>query len=316
MFHIRYLVCGWLLAQMAAAHAQYALGAVETKLIGSTPPTSISDVQSIQSTASGGTPTLAAAVATGEIPALTAQPSNPLLKRVVRTSWTVFAYDVATGLVVPNVDVTLGQLRHLANSGGHDHDSSLRPKGALSAYGGNTGPSGMDLRIEYSSPEVSGVVYSDASCTGPNGFACFPGSYYSFTTKVPNLEQLMAGPAYDLVGSTSTHSSNHWGTHSFVTKLQQAATLYTLQFSGMPDPKLAINDLALETGGLFDVRGNWAPPHREHRIGVVGDLRTVSPARRLALKRILVQAGIVGPLLIHVPPDPPHWHVREFNTRE
>lgn len=316
MFRFRFVVYGGLLLHMATAQAQYALGAVETRLLAGAQPTNVSQVRSLQSTSSGGPTFSAAAVVTGEIPALTAHPSNLLLNRVVRTNWTVFAYDVATGSVVPNVNVTLGQLRHLANSGGHDHDSALRPKGALSAYSGNTGPTGMDLSIEYTSPEISGVVYSDASCTGPNGFACYPGSYYSFTTKVPNLEQLVAGAAYDLIGSTATHSSNHWGTHSFVSKLQQAAAFYNLKFVGMPSPKLAINDLSLESGGLFDVRANWTHPHKEHRIGVVGDLRSVAPGRRIALQQILVQAGISGPLLIHVPPDPPHWHVREFKTRE
>ena len=68
-------------------------------------------------------------------------------------------------------------------------------------------------------------------------------------------------------------------------------------------------------GGLFDVNGNWNDPHREHRLGVVGDLRLVPVANQAALRKMLIDVGIVGPLLVHGPPAP-HWHVREYNSHE
>ncbi len=37
---------------------------------------------------------------------------------------------------------------------------------------------------------------------------------------------------------------------------------------------LQINDISLPWGGLFDVNGNWAPPHGGHRWGNMADLRT------------------------------------------
>lgn len=121
---------------------------------------------------------------------------------------------------------------------------------------------------------------------------------------------------YDLIGTTGTHSSNHWGTTSFLAKLRGAATLYYLRYAEQSSPLLAVNDISLETGGLFDVNANWTRPHAEHRIGVVADLRVVPVQRIAALRRMLQDVEILGRVLIHVPPDPPHWHIREFDSRE
>lgn len=270
-----------LLLSCGIAQAQYALGAVQTNLIETTKPTSIGEVRRLQNAANTLATMQATTLAPGEIPVITeAQPSNVLLKREVKTKWTA------------------------------------RPKGALSAYGGNTGPSGFDLIIEYTSPEVSGKVFSDGSCTGPNGFTCFSGYYYSFTTQVPNLENLGAGTNYALIGSRTEHISNHWGTSSFLAKLRKVADVYYMQYKELSNPKLEINDISLETGGVFDLNQNWIPSHKEHRIGVVGDLRSVPVDRIRTLKEMLRKAGIYGRVLIHVPPDAPHWHVREYDSRE
>lgn len=317
----RFLVLPALLSSFACstAQAQIALGAIETRLLGAMKPAHVSELRRLQGLADAKTGSIvqAAEPAPGEIQAATQQqPSNALLNRVVKSNFTYFAYDVATGLVVPNVTMALSPLRHKINSGGHDHDATSRPKGELSRYSGNTGATGYELIIEYTSPQVSGTVYSDASCTGPNGFRCFDGYFYSYTTKVPDLQSLGGATTYDLVGSTATHTSNHWGTSSFISSLQTVANNYFLKYEGSTQPKLAINDLSLEHGGLFDVSGNWATPHREHRIGVVGDLRVVPVGRIATLKRMLRDAGIVGTVLIHAPPDPPHWHIREYNSGE
>lgn len=322
-FHV--FIFGGLLLPLSYSFAQtgpYALGAVETQLLNANKPSSISEVRKLQTAANRQitTQTFTQAAATlepGEVTAITqAQPSNAQLNRTVKTSWTVFAYDVSTGLVVPNVNFTLGQLRHQPNSGGHDHDSVSRPKGELSAFSGNSGPTGLDLTIQYTSPDVSGKVYSDGSCAGPNGFSCFSGYYFSFTTQVPNLQRLDADQTFKLIGSTATHSSNHWGTTSFLAKLREAASMYFLKYEGLPEGQLAINDLSLEFGGLFDIGANWKPAHREHRIGVVGDLRVVPVEHISALRKIFRDVGIVGRVLIHAPPDAPHWHIREYDSRE
>jgi hypothetical protein len=80
--------------------------------------------------------------------------------------------------------------------------------------------------------------------------------------------------------------------------------------------RLPINDISLEQGGLFDIGDGWNVPHREHRVGLTADMRSPPPARSALIQQMLIAAGITGPLLIHVPPDAPHWHLRETTTRE
>jgi hypothetical protein len=313
----------WLVAVLATPAARansFLLGAVETPLLQqqAVRPASVQEINKLRAGATN-LATLLAAALPGEIVAIPqAQPSNALFSRTVRTNWTVFAYDAATGSVVPNVDITLGGLRHQPLFGGHNHDSAERPKGSLSAYRGNTGPLGLDLNIQYISPEVSGTVYSDAACTGPNGFACFPGQFCSFTTMVPGLVGLPDATYYKKVGIKDIHPASHFGTASFISKLQAAAITYYNTYIDQTSHQLAINDISLPTGGLFDVETPpkvwvpWNPPHGEHRVGRSADIRLVPVDRRGHLRVILRNAGILERPYV----EPSHWHVRETATRE
>ncbi len=248
---------------------------------------------------------------------MAAEPSNKQLGREVKTKVTVYAADYQTGLVISDVQFELQPLRRDPNSGGHDHDTDDRPLGNLFPLSGNTGPTANGFVVEYTSPEVSGKVFSDASCSNQyHTFSCFAGQYFSFTTKVPDLVNLDGNIYYDSVGATGEHSSNRWGSVSFLEKLKSAAYGYYPKYFGSTlAPKLAINDINLKWGGLFDIYGNWSPPHLEHRIGVVADIRTPPSTRATFLREALLVSGIIGPLLIHGPPAP-HWHVREFPTNE
>ncbi len=303
------------LCACAAQGYQMTIGLVPTEWVASAKPARADQIRS----PSGEAPQVMAA-APGEVPTpFIAIPSNSSLnpKRVSVYNWTVFAYDTATGLIVPNVDISLDALRHQPMSGGHDHDSSDRPKGSLSKYSGNTGPSGLDLNIQYTAPEVSGVVYSDGSCSGPNGFYCYPGQFYSFTTAIGGLQNLEPSPIYELTGSygmprvSSIHYSNHWGTSEFNAKLQAAALLYFLEYSGTASGRLLIDDMSLEKGGLFDIDNTWAPAHSEHRIGVIADIKILN-TRRTKFDQMLIIVGIVGATY----PHSSHLHIIEFQTKE
>ena len=253
--------------------------------------------------------------ARNEIPVMVTFPSNLLLNRIVFTNWTAFMVDLTTGAIVPNATMVLGPLQQKAFSGGHDHDSPARPNGSLSVYGGNTGPTGLGLQIDFMSPEVSGVVFSAVNCSAPGYLPCGPDNFYSFTVRRPDLVQVPPSSSYDLIGATETHRSNHWATVSFANKLQRFASAY-FQSYGARCPKIAINDISLIDGGLFDVKVHleWRPPHREHRIGMVADMRTPPRACERFVRYELLNAGIAGTPLVHVPPDPPHWHIREFQS--
>ena len=241
-------------------------------------------------------------------------PSNPRVGRESRRVWIFFMYEASTGAVIPNATMVLGPLQPRANSGGHDHDSTNRPKGSLSLHTGFTGASGLEFQSIYTAPEVSGHVQSSISCTAPGYPPCDPGDYFVFVTAVQNLINLPPSSTYKLTGTKPIHVSNHWATASFANKWMTVANAYFMEFGAV----LSINDISLPTGGMFDINQNWVPDHYEHRIGITADIGT-PPFRNVTfLKSMLLQEGITGRLTIHPPPGPPahHWHIREFDTRE
>lgn len=82
---------------------------------------------------------------------------------------------------------------------------------------------------------------------------------------------------YTLIGTTTHHPvGNHFGKPSTITSLQQIAWNYYLEFSTFSAfSRLEVNDMSLRWGGLFDIAGNWAPNHHEHRYGRQVDLRRI-----------------------------------------
>ena len=107
--------------------------------------------------------------------------------------------------------------------------------------------------------------------------------------------------------ATPTHPDNHYGTTSFVAKLQAVAAIYYINYPNLPNNRLAFNDISLQKGGLFDIGATWTPPHSEHRNGTNVDMSLVPTARRLALRQLLVSVGIGGQIYV----EGSHWHVRE-----
>lgn len=102
----------------------------------------------------------------------------------------------------------------------------------------------------------------------------------NITTRVPSLVLLPASGDYDQVGGTANHpgppmpnesNTNHWGTQALIDSIIDLATAYNNRFAN--GPNLGFNDMSLPFGGLFDINGNWATPHRTHREGHNVDLR-------------------------------------------
>lgn len=91
-----------------------------------------------------------------------------------------------------------------------------------------------------------------------------------------NLREARSGPFewivtgnFILVGDTSSHPYNHYGKSPFLDSLKQLA----LDYGGRWNRNLAYNDSSLEWGGIFDISGNWSPPHSTHREGTNQDVR-------------------------------------------
>ena len=100
----------------------------------------------------------------------------------------------------------------------------------------------------------------------------------TLTVRVPGLVELPEAVYYERIGGRYPHSSNHWCTQAVMERVQSIAMVWFLENPN--EALMMINDMSLEYGGLFDVRGNWQSPHDSHRIGTDVDVRTELPGLR------------------------------------
>lgn len=180
---------------------------------------------------------------------------------------TVTAVD-ASGSPQPGVGITL-TAEAVAGSGGHGHEVG-RPTGTFSGAGithaspahGTTGPDGK-LAATYKATEFGGVETIKAHLTDT------PSVSTSAALEV-RVKDLFLAPTsgvplrYNFTGDTSSHTTNHYASTFTVTGTTTAAVSY---FNRTGSHILGINDMALVFGGLFDIGGDWRPPHSLHREG-------------------------------------------------
>ena len=98
---------------------------------------------------------------------------------------------------------------------------------------------------------------------------------------VQGLVQLTSTGNVDTIGVTSTHPDSHWGTPELVADLRALADSLRARFDKNLAPPsqrfgslLAVNDMSLKWGGLFDhqATSRWQNPHAEHRTGKSADV--------------------------------------------
>lgn len=219
---------------------------------------------------------------------------------------TVFCFSTPGGEPIPNCDIRITH-RVIPFSGGHDHDDANRPKGTFTPDSGNTGPSGL-LAVKYTAPEVSGII--EWTLTGvPQGGGRGATLISTIGVRIDGLEALPPAPPpeenYDLIGETSRHADNHYGTPGFNAALVDLANRYAKEF---PAQKLSYNDMSLVEGGLFDIgpESNWNPPHCGHRFGTHVDLRLVPVANRKRLRDLIKESGIRT-----IVDEGNHWHLQQ-----
>jgi hypothetical protein len=147
---------------------------------------------------------------------------------------------------------------------GHAHSLSGKPTGSI--------PNGLtdavgELRVNYSPSEFAGVYRIEAGCGGCSNVAST-----TVTVRVPGLVALppdsAVPPRYVLVGSTSTHPSNHFFTTEALEALDDIVALLHSAGWGV----VGVNDASLSWGGRFDISGGWAGSHYDHRQGEEVDL--------------------------------------------
>ncbi len=212
--------------------------------------------------------------------------------------------DQDTGNLFTFVDV-MWKLEAVPNSGFHDHHSAQRPLGTIDAPSGDTGSTGV-YTTTYNVPEVSGRVKAILTCSHPFIIFGGPAEFFFEVAHNPHFYSLVASSTYDLVGTTSTvgqrHLSNHAGSSALLASLGKLATSFATAF---PGSKLALNDMSLPWGGLFDLgsgvtcgNGNpgvdWGPCHFQHRFGRNADVEDVPAVRLRRLRQLATLAGFTG----------------------
>jgi hypothetical protein len=135
----------------------------------------------------------------------------------------------------------------------------------------NTGGDGNQCRVHFRSGPIGAVVFIAAalgfvapvSGAGPLAAMVYVGN------PLARLEDFPASSHYVLVGSTSLHPENHFCTVDFCNRMIRVADDYYARYGA----SLAFNDMSLARGGLFDINGDWKPPHKMHDKGTNVDIR-------------------------------------------
>jgi hypothetical protein len=284
-------------AALLASAALFAIGFMETAT--AQQPTAGLRIELNQSS-----PAQQSAIQSSQTTDFTVRPSvtsSTLGAGVQTLPLTVFCVNLSTGQILNNCNVNITHQPE-AFSGGHQHDSSSRPKGSFQPSSGNTGTSG--LPTTYISPEVSGIIDVTLTGTAPDGTPLAP-TTATIGVQIGGLVALGPGLNYDLIGSNAIHPDNHYGLPTLNASLVNLANSYAAAF---PTQRLQYNDMSLANGGLFDVGGAWSKPHASHRFGVDGDLRLVPVAQRRRVRQLIYASGFTK---IIVESTPPHWHLRQ-----
>ncbi len=184
-------------------------------------------------------------------------------------------------LPVINQDITI-TLQMILPSGGHDHTNQPPANLMGQLVGDNIGTTEVTIKtdttgtgiVKYTAPEFGGLFEFTAMTVLSEDTLL---ALDTLKVRVPDLELLPESEYYTKVGGTAKHHGppdyqedhNHYGITKILTSIQNIAADYDSLHSGV---KLLINDISLPYGGLFDINGDWQPPHKEHRMGKSADI--------------------------------------------
>lgn len=172
-----------------------------------------------------------------------------------------YCFDPVTGQVINNCNVTLSNGYYVTPSL-HNHSSPAPPVSNLSPTFGNTGTTGLPVTVTTTQVgQVEGIVTCSNFCTLTYVYVAYS-----------DLIELVASPTWwVLIGATTWHPVNHYGTLATIVGIQNVAAQYKMEFPA--NPVIAINDIGLPFGGIFDLNRNWAGPHFNHSRGKAVDIR-------------------------------------------
>jgi hypothetical protein len=185
--------------------------------------------------------------------------------------------------------------------GGHSHSiGSTDPIAAgtiTPAAGVIQGQYPQNIRQTFRAGEVCGQI-RDSTALGSQTFVNM------ITVGLGAYQALHATTGVVLVGSTSSHPDNHWGTPGLCSAIATLGAAFHQQFN----TPIYVNDMSLISGGLLDINGNFRTPHITHRDGRNVDMNwsSMTPVQRSWFKAKAEQIGFV----VELHDDPTHWHLR------
>jgi len=198
---------------------------------------------------------------------------KPILSAILVAMAATVGVTDPQGTPIPNDPFTLRALVR-PNSGGHDHDIG-RPTGRF-VTGADTTVTVQDRtdaagerQYRYLSSGLGGVdsLFVQGETARDTASA-------TIVLKIADFEELTEGSNYRLIGQTTTHRRNHYGTANTIKKLKMLADSAYADSTWV----LEYNDISLMNGGPFDAssRHPWSTPHQTHREGRNVDLRPKS----------------------------------------
>lgn len=209
------------------------------------------------------------------------------------------------------------------NSGGHDHHSTIRPKGTLSPTQGVTNANG-ELAVTFSAPEFAGIHTIKATCPSCSNKEVSK----EIQVRVSDLLPISPNPptdadgvfVYALTSVDKTHQGNgryHANQYYLTEQSRQNLRSMIAAFSAEGWGTVALNDASLYWGGRYDIESNWSGSHRGHRQGREIDIsfsRARNPVpvskQNVFYKKFCEDKAVQIPLsILHHYVKNPHFHV-------
>jgi hypothetical protein len=187
------------------------------------------------------------------------------------------------GMSLSNYAVTIAA-KMMLPSAGHEH-ANQPPQNLLGEFkdirtkatGKSTITTVTDesgqIRLDFTAPEFSGNLEIKATSTTDN-----VEDKKELVVKVPNLVEFAAGGDYSLTGTKEgKHTKNHFFySQTAKDELVKAAKEFA-DADWNTTGKIRLNDMSLESGGLFDLNAQWTngDGHDSHRIGRSVDIENL-----------------------------------------
>lgn len=185
---------------------------------------------------------------------------------------TLWAYCVdQNNYIIPSCPVNLGVGVYL-NTNGHFHDSPSRPISSIWPQSGTTSAiAPYALAVTLSTTLVG---QAELAMVEPNLPLAVMG-YMEYVVGYSDIYWNHHSDIWVQTGATANHGGvefNHWMAWNAAQGIYHASRQFLLveypQFQ-----RIAVNDMALPFGGIFDINGNWAGPHYQHSRGTAVDIR-------------------------------------------